>query len=137
MKAVRSTEGGVSVVDLEEPPGFGEKVTITSASICGSDLGYIEFGSRSILGHELAGHREDGTAVVGAGSLDPLAVAGARQQGATDIALKHAIHISARPVSASASGQTRSGRIQADSPTDDERVSTSSDWYWLPRCRIV
>lgn len=63
MKAVRSTQGGVSVVDLDEPPGVGETVTITSASICGSDLGYIQFGSRSILGHELAGHREDGTAV--------------------------------------------------------------------------
>lgn len=63
MKAVRSTEGGVSVVDLDEPPGAGELVTITSASICASDLGYIQFGSRSILGHELAGHREDGTAV--------------------------------------------------------------------------
>ncbi len=63
MKAVRSAEGGVSVVDLEEPPGVGETVTVTSASICGSDLGYIQFGSRSILGHELAGHREDGTAV--------------------------------------------------------------------------
>ncbi len=63
MKAVRSTEGGVRVVDLDEPPGVGETVKITSASICGSDLGYIQFGSRSILGHELAGYREDGTAV--------------------------------------------------------------------------
>jgi len=63
VKAVRSTDGRVSVVDLEEPPGVGETVTISSASICGSDLGYIQFGSRSILGHELAGYRDDGTAV--------------------------------------------------------------------------
>ena len=35
-----------------------------ATSICGSDLSYIRFGSRAILGHELAGVREDGTAVV-------------------------------------------------------------------------
>lgn len=63
MKAVRSVDGGVAVVDLDEPPGAGELVRIASASICGSDLGYIQFGSRSILGHELAGHLTDGTAV--------------------------------------------------------------------------
>ena len=56
MKAVRSIEGGVAVVDLDEPPGSGELVQIASASICASDLGYIQFGSRAILGHELAGH---------------------------------------------------------------------------------
>ena len=63
MKAVRSIEGGVAVVDLDEPPGSGELVQIASASICASDLGYIQFGSRAILGHELAGHLEDGTPV--------------------------------------------------------------------------
>jgi len=63
MKAVRSVEGGVAVVDLDEPPGTGELVEIVTASICGSDLGYIQFGSRAILGHELAGVREDGTVV--------------------------------------------------------------------------
>jgi threonine dehydrogenase-like Zn-dependent dehydrogenase len=35
-----------------------------SASICASDLMYIQFGSRMVMGHELAGVREDGTAVV-------------------------------------------------------------------------
>ncbi len=35
-----------------------------ATSICGSDLSYIRFGSRNILGHELAGVRADGTAVV-------------------------------------------------------------------------
>lgn len=63
MKAVRSVDGGVAVVDLDEPPGAGELVEIVAASICGSDLGYIQFGSRAILGHELAGVREDGTPV--------------------------------------------------------------------------
>ena len=65
MKAVRSIEGGVAVVDLDEPPGItGELLDMRATSICGSDLSYIRFGSRSILGHELAGVREDGTAVV-------------------------------------------------------------------------
>ena len=64
MKAVRSVEGGVAVVDLEEPPGAGEVLDMRATSICGSDLSYIRFGSRFILGHELAGVREDGTAVV-------------------------------------------------------------------------
>jgi len=64
MKAVRSVEGGVAVVDLDEPPGTGELLTMKATSICGSDLSYIRFGSRSILGHELAGVREDGSAVV-------------------------------------------------------------------------
>jgi threonine dehydrogenase-like Zn-dependent dehydrogenase len=35
-----------------------------ATSVCGSDLSYIGMGSTDILGHELAGVREDGTAVV-------------------------------------------------------------------------
>jgi 2-desacetyl-2-hydroxyethyl bacteriochlorophyllide A dehydrogenase len=64
MRAVRSVEGGVAVVDLEEAPGVGELLEMRATSICGSDLSYIRFGSRAILGHELAGVREDGAAVV-------------------------------------------------------------------------
>jgi 2-desacetyl-2-hydroxyethyl bacteriochlorophyllide A dehydrogenase len=64
MKAVRSVEGGVAVVDVDQPPGVGELLAMKATSICGSDLSYIRFGSRSILGHELAGLREDGSAVV-------------------------------------------------------------------------
>jgi threonine dehydrogenase-like Zn-dependent dehydrogenase len=64
MKAVRSVEGGVSVVELDEPPGIGEVLDMRATSICGSDLSYIRFGSRAILGHELAGVRADGTPVV-------------------------------------------------------------------------
>jgi threonine dehydrogenase-like Zn-dependent dehydrogenase len=63
VKAVRSAEGGVAVVDLDEPPGTGELVEVRSVGICASDLAYIEFGSRQVLGHELAGVREDGSAV--------------------------------------------------------------------------
>ena len=64
MKAVRGVEGGVAVVDLDEPPGIGEVLDIRSTSICASDLLYLRFGTRQILGHELAGVREDGTPVV-------------------------------------------------------------------------
>lgn len=64
VKAVRSTEAGAAVVDIDEPPGTGELIEVRSTSICASDLSYITMGSRSILGHELAGTRADGTAVV-------------------------------------------------------------------------
>ena len=55
MHAVRSTPPGVAVVDVDEPDGPGELITIRSASICASDFGYIQFGSTFLLGHELAG----------------------------------------------------------------------------------
>jgi 2-desacetyl-2-hydroxyethyl bacteriochlorophyllide A dehydrogenase len=64
MKAVRSVDGGVAVVDLDEPPGTGELLEMRATSICGSDLSYVRWGSRWILGHELAGVRADGTPVV-------------------------------------------------------------------------
>jgi 2-desacetyl-2-hydroxyethyl bacteriochlorophyllide A dehydrogenase len=64
VKAVRSVEGGVAVVDLDDPPGTGELLDMRATSVCASDLLYIRVGSRSILGHELAGVREDGTPVV-------------------------------------------------------------------------
>jgi 2-desacetyl-2-hydroxyethyl bacteriochlorophyllide A dehydrogenase len=54
----------VAVVDVDEPPGAGELLKVTATSVCASDLSYIRFGSRFIMGHELAGVREDGTAVV-------------------------------------------------------------------------
>jgi threonine dehydrogenase-like Zn-dependent dehydrogenase len=64
MKAVRGAEGGVIVDEVEEPPGTGELLDMRSTSVCASDLLYLRFGTRRILGHELAGIREDGTAVV-------------------------------------------------------------------------
>jgi 2-desacetyl-2-hydroxyethyl bacteriochlorophyllide A dehydrogenase len=63
MRAVRSTGEGVEVVDVDEPEGPGERLTMRTASICGSDLGYIAMGSRFVLGHELAGVTEDGRRV--------------------------------------------------------------------------
>lgn len=75
MKAVRAGNGGVAVVDVEDPPGSGELVDIAATSVCASDLGYVAMGFDKILGHELAGFRENGTAVVvealyGCGSCD-------------------------------------------------------------------
>ena len=65
MKAVQAIEGGVAVVDVDEPPGMGDQIVdIKSTSICASDLSYIAWGMRKLLGHELAGVREDGTAVI-------------------------------------------------------------------------
>lgn len=58
MKAVRAGDGGVAVVDVEEPPGSGGLVDISATSVCASDLGYVAMGFDKILGHELAGFRE-------------------------------------------------------------------------------
>lgn len=82
MKAVRASPPGVSVVDVDEPPGAGELIRIRSASICASDFGYIQGGSTFLLGHELAGETEDGRAVAieaiyGCGTCD-LCLAGDR-----------------------------------------------------------
>ncbi len=63
MKAVRAGAGEVQVVDVDEPPGTGELIRMRSASICGSDFGYLAAGSTFILGHELAGTTADGRAV--------------------------------------------------------------------------
>ena len=63
MRAVRSTGEGVEVVDVDEPDGPGVLLTMRTASICGSDFGYIAMGSRFVLGHELAGVTEDGRPV--------------------------------------------------------------------------
>src|SRR3954467_14104430 len=67
MRAVRSTGDPatrVVVEDVPEAPGVGELIDVRSASICSSDLMYIGFGLQMILGHEVAGVRADGTAVV-------------------------------------------------------------------------
>jgi threonine dehydrogenase-like Zn-dependent dehydrogenase len=63
MRAVRSTPPGVAVVDVDEPDGPGELISIRSASICASDFMYIQYGSTFTQGHELAGLTEDGRAV--------------------------------------------------------------------------
>ena len=64
MKAVRGQEGRPVVVDVDEPPGIGELLTMHVAGICASDFAYLRMGTTFILGHELAGTRADGTPVV-------------------------------------------------------------------------
>jgi 2-desacetyl-2-hydroxyethyl bacteriochlorophyllide A dehydrogenase len=64
VKAVRSDNGKVAVVDVDEPPGTGVLLDMKATSVCASDLSYIRLGSTSVLGHELAGTTEDGTPVV-------------------------------------------------------------------------
>ena len=46
MKAVRSDAGGVTVVDVDDLPGTGERIAMKATSICASDSMYIQFGSR-------------------------------------------------------------------------------------------
>jgi threonine dehydrogenase-like Zn-dependent dehydrogenase len=64
MKAVRGRQGAPVVVDLDEAPGHGELLSMRAAGICASDLMYLRIGTDRVLGHELAGVREDGTPVV-------------------------------------------------------------------------
>jgi 2-desacetyl-2-hydroxyethyl bacteriochlorophyllide A dehydrogenase len=64
VKAVRGHEGGVAVVEVDEPPGTGEVLDMRATSVCASDFMYIRLGSTDVLGHELAGVRSDGTPVV-------------------------------------------------------------------------
>lgn len=64
MKAIRGAGDGVIVDQVDEAPGVGELIDMRSTSVCASDLMYIGYGLRKILGHELAGVREDGTPVV-------------------------------------------------------------------------
>ena len=60
MKAVRGVDGGVAVVEVDEPPGSGELLRMAATSVCASDLTYLRFKTTAVLGHELARLREDG-----------------------------------------------------------------------------
>jgi 2-desacetyl-2-hydroxyethyl bacteriochlorophyllide A dehydrogenase len=74
MRAVRSAEGRVDVVDLPVSEGEGVSVRIRSAGICGSDLHMLDIGMPLpfTLGHEMAGELADGTLV----AVEPLASCG-------------------------------------------------------------
>ena len=63
MRAVRGHKGMPQLVEVDEPPGQGETITMKVAGICASDLKYLALGTERILGHELAGVRADGTPV--------------------------------------------------------------------------
>jgi threonine dehydrogenase-like Zn-dependent dehydrogenase len=64
MRAVYSSNGSVTLEEIEEPHGEGELIKVTSAGICGSDLHLIASGlSGVVLGHEFGGRTEDGRLV--------------------------------------------------------------------------
>lgn len=77
MRAVRNTEHGITVVDVDGPSGGGVRVRVDAAGICGSDLALTRLGPMPVtLGHENAGTLPDGTAV----AVDPSAPCGACDQ---------------------------------------------------------
>lgn len=63
MKAVRCSDGGVTVADVPAPTGDGVEVRIRSAGICGSDIHMLGMGLTATIGHEFAGELADGTRV--------------------------------------------------------------------------
>jgi 2-desacetyl-2-hydroxyethyl bacteriochlorophyllide A dehydrogenase len=64
MRAVRNTEAGIRVVDVEVPDRDGTRVHVRAAGICGSDLEMVRTGlAAGTLGHEIAGALDDGTEV--------------------------------------------------------------------------
>ena len=78
MRGVKVVDGAVAVVDVPEPEGDGALVHVRSASICGSDLAYVQMGVPVVLGHEFAGVLDDGTpvaveSVYGCGACDQCA----------------------------------------------------------------
>jgi threonine dehydrogenase-like Zn-dependent dehydrogenase len=75
MRAVRHTENGIEVVDVPRADGDSGRVRVQvrGAGICGSDLHMLTWGPMPItLGHEMAGHLDDGTPV----AIWPLAPCG-------------------------------------------------------------
>ncbi len=68
MRAVKHTDAGINLVDVDEPAGDGVLVHVRSSSICGSDLHMLAYGPQPwVLGHEFAGVLDDGTPV----AVDP------------------------------------------------------------------
>lgn len=64
MRAVKITEEGVRVVAVDPDANPGERVSVASSGICGSDLHLAGFGPSPItLGHEFCGRLDNGTPV--------------------------------------------------------------------------
>ncbi len=63
MRAVRYTDAGLDVLEVEDPTG-PDVVTVRSSGVCSSDLEMRSWGPRPVtLGHEFAGHDANGRAV--------------------------------------------------------------------------
>jgi len=77
MRAVRKTPAGIEVVDVPAPEGPGVRVRVGAVGICGSDLSVVAAASWPYtLGHEIAGHLDDGTPV----AVEPLVPCGTCDQ---------------------------------------------------------
>jgi len=56
MRAVRNTEQGVRVIEVDDPSGDGVVVEVSSSSICGTDIDFVAAGLTGFtIGHEFAG----------------------------------------------------------------------------------
>ena len=75
MRAVRASGKQVEVVEVPAPQDDGVRVRVRAAGICGSDLHMVAGGFLRgvVLGHEVAGVTDDGTAV----AVEPLSPCGA------------------------------------------------------------
>jgi 2-desacetyl-2-hydroxyethyl bacteriochlorophyllide A dehydrogenase len=63
MRAVRNTDDGVAVVEVDEPSGPGVRLDVVSSSICGTDVNFVAMGMQGFTyGHEFAGVAADGRA---------------------------------------------------------------------------
>lgn len=63
MRAVRNTDAGIAVVEVDEPSGPGVRLDVRASSICGTDLGFVAMGVQGFTyGHEFAGVDENGRA---------------------------------------------------------------------------
>jgi threonine dehydrogenase-like Zn-dependent dehydrogenase len=84
VQAVKRTDAGVEVVEVDDPEGGDEFVVVEvrSASLCGSDLHLVGYGPLPVvLGHEFAGVLDDGTPV----AVDPGQPCGACPQCASGL----------------------------------------------------
>jgi threonine dehydrogenase-like Zn-dependent dehydrogenase len=62
MHAVMNTDDGIRVIDADEPSGEGVRLSVASAGICGTDVGFVAAGITGfIYGHEFAGVDDNGT----------------------------------------------------------------------------
>ncbi|GAA4553968.1 zinc-dependent alcohol dehydrogenase [Amycolatopsis samaneae] len=62
MRAIRNTDSGILVTEVEEPEAPGVRLTIASAGICGTDVNFALGGVQGYTyGHEFAGTAADGT----------------------------------------------------------------------------
>jgi threonine dehydrogenase-like Zn-dependent dehydrogenase len=56
MRAVRTTDSGIALVDVPDPAADAPVLQVRSSSICGTDLNFVAMGMQGFtIGHEFAG----------------------------------------------------------------------------------